>query len=610
MKGPHKLIIWSLFLLLLYSCNNHSDQFADTVSLQFETKMKAINSFIDQNEYDNAKTLLLELIPTIETEHEKALYRCTQAEIMFHNNLINFGFDNIKKAEKYNENLQNRLLTSHIKSLKGVYLIHINKPDSAIYFLKEAIALTDPKYNNINYAQYYKLAHNIAFAYLKLNKSDSAGYYAHISNQHIPKNENKHYYALNYYIIAEALLQDGNIQHAKKYYNNALQYANNRPNITHDLLSGLIKIAEKENNRNDFNKWVELGLLDANLKNVSIKTLQVFFRILHNNHTLFPTSKSYLDAEGKIERYFSIAVDEESKHQTEVLMRYYDELENTFQLSANEKKRELLLHRIRLLVMFFVIIMMTIFSIVLYSRSQLKQKLLLNTIENQAHIRHLEQERILTKRKAIENERSRISKELHDDIGSSVSSLKIYQNLALKEFKSRPEKVEELIDKSIKEIKIIEENLEDLIWAVYTQKQTFENLILRMKQYAFDTLSAKDIQSEFQYPSSLNEIQIPIGYRKNLLLIFKEFVNNSAKYSTATNFKLMIELDEENAIIELWDNGIGFDSINTQLGKGLSNMKYRALAMHAAFDLKSSSGKGTLLRMEIPLKPQIKVQAI
>ena len=239
--------------------------------------------------------------------------------------------------------------------------------------------------------------------------------------------------------------------------------------------------------------------------------------------------------------------------------------------------------------------------VMLFFAGKRNQKFNHQHIDSEIRIKLLEQEKIMSHKKAVAKERARISKELHDDIGSSISSLKIYQNLALKEFDSNPQKAIQYLNKSMYEISIIEESLSDLIWAIYSKNKTSEDLLLRMKQYAFDTLSAKEIESSFSYPDFIKEIQLPIEYRKNLLLLFKEFVNNTAKYSEASTFSFQVNADQNQVTVHFMDNGKGFNIDEVRRGKGLTNMKIRADDMHAAYFYHTKPGEGVRLTLIIPI---------
>lgn len=598
------LFLYISISIIFFSCNNITEESVpDSISKEFEKEMELVNTYIDYYQYDSAEAHLLAYYPKIQTPHEKAVHFCIQARIMFHNNLNNLAKDNILKAENLSKDLNNQLLSSHILTLKGIYFRRIEKYDSALYYYNKALNKVEPLITHPIYCEYYYIASKMGSAYLGTNELDSAIYYAELSNKTLPTDGPKYYYAINYGIIGNALLRRKEYNEAKNYFEMGLSHAKEHIQVAHSLLIGLIEISKIERNKVEFNKWVNLGIELQKQQLVSLTNLQKFSNSVLDNTELFYSNEDYTKTIKMLDRYYSKAIEVESNHQIDVLTRYYQELENTNKIIELDKQKQQQIAQFRNSIFIVVIIFILITSLVLYSRSRIKQEYLLSKIEIQKKINALEQEKIVAKQKAIEAERSRMSRELHDDIGSSMSSLKIYLRLALKEVNLKIEKTEDLIRKSLNEITIIEENLGDLIWAVYSYKSNFENLVLRMKQYAFDTLTAKEIESTFIHPEDLLAIKIPIDYTKNILLMFKEFVNNTAKYSDATKFHFEVQKENEMLTLIFEENGIGFDPDGIQYGKGVQNMRLRADAMKAQLSFSTSPGKGTRVQLVIPIPP-------
>lgn len=603
MKSANLLIPF-LALLTLYSCSTKPTLvIPDNLSKEFENEMELVNSYIDYYQYDSAEAHLLAYYPKLTTPHEKAVHFCIQARIMFHNNLNNLAKDNISKAEELSKNVNNKYLSAHIYTLKGIYFRRTEQYDSALYYYKHALGKVEPLVTHPIYCEYYYIASKMGAAYLGSEKLDSAIYYAQLSNRTLPKKGPHYYYAINYGIIGNALLKQKKYNEAKNYFEMGLSHSKEHIQVAHSLFIGLIEISKIERNKDEFNKWVNLGIELQKQQLVSLTNLQKFSNSVLDNTELFYSLENYTNTIKMLDRYYSKAIEVESNHQIDVLTRYYQELENTNKIIELDKQKQHQIAQFRYSIFIVVIIFILITSLVLYSRSRIKQEYLLSKIEIQKKINALEQEKIVAKQKAIETERSRMSRELHDDIGSSMSSLKIYLRLALKEVNLKIEKTEDLIRKSLNEITIIEENLGDLIWAVYSYKSNFENLVLRMKQYAFDTLAAKEIESTFIHPEDLLAIKIPIDYTKNILLMFKEFVNNTAKYSDATKFHFEVIKEGDILTLIFEENGKGFDPDGIQYGKGVQNMRLRSEAMNAQLSFKTSPGEGTRVELIIPIPP-------
>lgn len=188
--------------------------------------------------------------------------------------------------------------------------------------------------------------------------------------------------------------------------------------------------------------------------------------------------------------------------------------------------------------------------------------------------------------------RNDISRNLHDDIGASLSNINILNELAKRNVLN-PEKANTYLSKSGDDIQRISESLSDIVWNINPQYDNLDNLFVRMKRYAADMLEGKNIQAELLFPDEKEKITIPMDQRRDFYLIFKEAVNNLAKYSKAASAKIVVEVKEQFIHLTLTDDGQGFDLKNAKAGNGLQNMKQRAGRWMGKFDIQSAPGKGT-----------------
>ena len=201
---------------------------------------------------------------------------------------------------------------------------------------------------------------------------------------------------------------------------------------------------------------------------------------------------------------------------------------------------------------------------------------------------------------SVEAERNRIARELHDDIGSSMSSISIFADLAQTELNPSGGKALELVVRIKQKTQEVSENISDLIWAIYSKNDTWRSLIERVRNVGFELLTAKGIEVKISDDFRLHEINLPIEYKKNLLLFFKEAFNNIAKYSEAKRVEILIKHENNALNISISDNGIGFDINTVRKGNGLSGFQARAASVNGKFNLQSTLGKGTTLSPEIP----------
>lgn len=198
----------------------------------------------------------------------------------------------------------------------------------------------------------------------------------------------------------------------------------------------------------------------------------------------------------------------------------------------------------------------------------------------------------------LERLRSRISADLHDDIGSTLSSISIISEGALQE-KDLPSA--KLMMKEISEnTQLLMDKMDDIIWCVNPQNDSFQNLLLRIKKFSALLFEAKGIDYTISIDKSINDISLPMNLRQHLYLILKEAVNNLAKYSGASHATICINYEGGYLVMKIADNGKGFDTRKQQTGNGLRNMKRRASMLHGRLGIESNNnGTTVFLRAKI-----------
>ena len=116
----------------------------------------------------------------------------------------------------------------------------------------------------------------------------------------------------------------------------------------------------------------------------------------------------------------------------------------------------------------------------------------------------------------------------------------------------------------------IADNLSDLIWAVYSKNDTYGHLIIRMKNFCYEILNEKNIETEFNFDPEIQDLLADLKIRKNLIQFFKEAVNNILKYSKASHIEISLTENEGYLKLLIIDNGIGFDDQTVIEGNGFT----------------------------------------
>lgn len=198
----------------------------------------------------------------------------------------------------------------------------------------------------------------------------------------------------------------------------------------------------------------------------------------------------------------------------------------------------------------------------------------------------------IRREKQIQHMRNSIADDLHDDIGSTLSSIRIMTELT----KSRPSEGPVVLQSIGEHASLMQETLADIVWSVNPTNDRFENIMRRMNTFATEVTEAKNIELDF-YSNVSASTRLSMAQRKNLYLFFKEAVNNMVKYSSASS--VHIRIIQEGRYIELVirDNGIGFDAMDGSQGNGMDSLKHRAQDLQADFNIASQEGKGTEVRL-------------
>lgn len=196
-------------------------------------------------------------------------------------------------------------------------------------------------------------------------------------------------------------------------------------------------------------------------------------------------------------------------------------------------------------------------------------------------------------RRTIEMEKMRntIARDLHDDIGSTLTSINVLSKVALE-----PQE-DGFVRSSLQKIKdrsgAIMEKMDDIVWAINPQHDTMEELLSRMKEFAAELLEPANIDYRFEEKGDLTAMKLDVRRRKELYLLFKEAVNNAMKYSGCRTITIRLEQEHGGLRMEIGDDGAGFDEGAVRCGNGLNNMRERAASMEGRLVIDSAAGRGT-----------------
>jgi signal transduction histidine kinase len=191
--------------------------------------------------------------------------------------------------------------------------------------------------------------------------------------------------------------------------------------------------------------------------------------------------------------------------------------------------------------------------------------------------------------------RSRIARDLHDDIGSSLSSISMMSSLG--EMKQGTGNSNDLFSSIGTVSKQAMDMMDDIIWAINPLNDKLDNILTRMRKYAAETLEAKNIPFSFIVEEGIEDIHLTLEKRRDFFLIFKEAVNNLAKYSGCSHAAIEIKKEKNLLLMAIKDNGKGFNTKVNSQRNGVRNMHERASSMKAILSIESNENSGTVISL-------------
>ena len=250
--------------------------------------------------------------------------------------------------------------------------------------------------------------------------------------------------------------------------------------------------------------------------------------------------------------------------------------------------------------------------------------------------------------------RNKIAQDLHDDIGSTLSSISILSDLAMRGFngssgpgdaagnglpsESSSYMDDEQTSRTMHEIKdsalLLMERMDDIVWSINPRNDSLDHLLMRVRHFATTVFEAKGIDYTIDIPKNISELRLPMDYRQHIYLILKEAINNLVKYAGASRAFIEVKWKEKWLNLCVRDNGKGFaveattagasgittrtpgadsgasttagaagpPSENATIGRegnGLVGMRRRAELMEAALEIRSTPGEGTEISLRV-----------
>jgi signal transduction histidine kinase len=216
----------------------------------------------------------------------------------------------------------------------------------------------------------------------------------------------------------------------------------------------------------------------------------------------------------------------------------------------------------------------------------------------QKQIQRLKQEKI------IEKERSRISRDMHDDIGASLSRIALLSQI-IETGQMEAEKVMGKIHDISEMSRNLIDNISEIIWAINPDHDQASSLLGFVRNYIAKSLESADLNYHISFPGYIPELPLSSEFRRNVFLIIKESLANVLKHAQAGEVKVDVQFSEKLFTVTISDNGRGFSPGEARSsGNGLRNIKKRIAELDGQWQVDSAPGHGTTIHFSVPLRTQ------
>jgi len=483
---------------------------------------------------------------------------------------LKYHLDALKLAEQIGDNYSESIALNSIGNIH----IELGHYREAIKYFHRCLPIARLAKNNLGIAMNLN---NIGEAYENLSLLDSAKYYYELSLRYNQLINIKKGIAIGYISIGSILKKQGKTAKAILLFKKALAInislkdkiyvANNYNNLGEAYLSN--------KQYSEANKALHSGLDIALLIHSKIETKSAFYGLM----VLYEVQQKYkmaLNFSKQYKLYADSIVNEKNSHNVVQMEAIYEKDKEQQKIIYLEKSQ----HDNHLLIIASFILLALV--LIIGSLSLVRHRLLLRN-------RQLQREMSV---------RYQIAADLHDDLGSTLSSISILSSVLLQHI-ANEQPSREVIDKIFENAQNALKSIDDIIWSVNPKNNMFSNLFLRISDYAIPLFESKGIDFNIQIPDSVNSLPFTLEVGRNSYLIIKESINNLVKHSKCTKAHLIVFYHHPYIEIEITDNGVGFLEAQNSSHNGVFNMYERARQIDAQFSIRSTVGLGTTITLKV-----------
>ncbi|RFZ91011.1 hypothetical protein D0C36_18885 [Mucilaginibacter conchicola] len=540
------------------------------------------DDYMNTDHYDSAQ-LWLNKIYTQVSYRKPSLFSyfltSRQAEVYYYNNLHELGLQEAYKGENIAGILKDSLLIADACNFIGLFNMNNNKYRQAIAYYKKALRYTrQPPYPRqyIELSKPHHIYGNLAETFEKAGQPDSAIFYSRMSLRRATEISSERGMATAALNLASAYLLKGNIDSADKYFiqTRELSLKSHDFDVELNSYSGLAECAERRGNKATSLQHLAGGF--ALLKKYpqlndfySSMFLDIAIRLYRKYNEQAELLKTY-----QLKTDIQTAVYERNNTQIQTILLTGLRNEKTIfnlELAEASAEQDLANTRLYIALLMFLLLGIAFIAYRYYTLQRLR----------------------------LANMRSKISQDLHDEVGATLSGISMYSYITKEQIRNgKNEAVNNSLDVIKDNADEMVTKLNDIVWAVNPVQDNAYTIAERLKEFAAQLTAAKNIKLEFYADNPQATLKLPMEKRRSIYLICKEAINNAVKYSGCTLLKIEITVVNRYIKIVIEDNGSGFLDNRAGKGNGLNNMAARAKEIGAAIEINGKTGDGTRITLD------------
>lgn len=217
-------------------------------------------------------------------------------------------------------------------------------------------------------------------------------------------------------------------------------------------------------------------------------------------------------------------------------------------------------------------------------------------------IRVLQRIQGLEKQLAVERERARIARDIHDDLGAGLTQIGLLTTLAERDLqKEQPAATQVHKIKAVTQETL--QSMDEIVWAINPQNDTLRSLLAYLRGYASDFVASAGVALRPSWPDNIPECTVPTEVRHHLFLVVKEALHNAVQHAHTAEITLDVKIEGSTLRVCIEDHGRGFDRKEVVgTGNGLANMERRVAALGGRLQIVSRPRQGTAIRVDLPLR--------